>query len=168
MKADYLKKLREIFFSCNLGISYDPISDETNPLSHPIINEAIKKAPSIVIIPNNSANSPVNFAMGIKPDFQKTAFILIPGQCFDKKGTRRGRGNGWYDRFLSRVPKGWIRIGVTDRKHFSPSPLTRKSWDEPMDWVICENNGMWQLYETRARTDALTRIFRSNVIKDRQ
>ena len=146
-----LKKLQKILFTRDIGISYNPLSDETDPLSNPLLNKAMEKASSAVIVPKDSTRSPVNFAASLKPDFKKTAFILIPGQCFDKEGARRGRGNGWYDRFLSRVPKNWIRIGVTNKKYFSRTPLNQNSWDEPMDWVMCERNKMWTLYKTGAR-----------------
>ena len=148
-----LTKLKKILSACDFCVSFHPLSDETDPTRYPLFDEAVKKVRSTTIIPKNSTISPINFAESLRPDFLKTAFIFIPGRRFDNAGARQGRGNGWYDRFLSAVPKKWIRIGVTNEKYFSPAPLFRNKWDEPMDWVACEKNGIWTLYETKARED---------------
>ena len=64
------------------------------------------------------------------------AVILIPGRRFDAAGTRHGQGGGWYDRFLSRVPREWSRIGFCFERQFSSDPLPRESWDQAMDFVF--------------------------------
>ncbi|MBP6860291.1 MAG: hypothetical protein KBC38_01870 [Candidatus Pacebacteria bacterium] len=66
---------------------------------------------------------------------RKTA-ILIPGRRLDATGTRHGQGGGWYDRFLSKVPKEWTRIGFCYERQFSVDPIPRESWDQQMDLVI--------------------------------
>lgn len=67
---------------------------------------------------------------------EKPAAILIPGRQFDASGTRHGQGGGWYDRFLVRVPRAWLRVGFCFSHQFSSAPLLRESWDQAMDAII--------------------------------
>jgi len=50
--------------------------------------------------------------------------IIVPGLAFDKKGNRLGRGKGYYDRFLSRVPKDTPVIGMAFDYQVLPSVPT--------------------------------------------
>lgn len=69
-----------------------------------------------------------------------SAAILIPGTRFDGALTRHGRGGGWYDRFLARVPRTWLRVGLCYADQFSSEPLKREAWDQEMD-VVCVVDG---------------------------
>lgn len=62
--------------------------------------------------------------------------IFTPGKAFDQFGTRHGRGGGWYDRFLSNVPREWLRIGFCYGDQFSMQPLSKESWDQSMDHIV--------------------------------
>ena len=44
-------------------------------------------------------------------DYEKIDLALIPGMAFDSAGHRLGRGKGYYDRFLAKVPNAY-KIGV--------------------------------------------------------
>lgn len=86
-------------------------------------------------------------------DRRRTA-VLLPGAAFDIFGTRHGRGGGWYDRFLANAPHEWLRIGFCYTEQLSRRPLTRESWDQPVDFVYVVDKETYEgtLYETRART----------------
>jgi 5-formyltetrahydrofolate cyclo-ligase len=61
--------------------------------------------------------------------------IVVPGLAFTSDGIRLGRGAGFYDRFLSTVPKVTVKIGVCfDFQRISGIP--EEPHDVKMDAVI--------------------------------
>jgi len=46
--------------------------------------------------------------------------VITPGVAFDKKGNRLGRGKGYYDRFLSKIPKDTPAIGLAFKLQILP------------------------------------------------
>lgn len=63
--------------------------------------------------------------------------IVVPGMAFDGSGHRLGRGKGYYDRFLSRVPNNIYKIGVCFPFQMVQD-VPSESTDILMDEVICE------------------------------
>ena len=63
--------------------------------------------------------------------------ILIPGVAFDNQGNRKGRGGGYYDRFLKRY-SNTMKIGIG--YHFQlKDELPHDRHDTPLDKVIVSN-----------------------------
>jgi 5-formyltetrahydrofolate cyclo-ligase len=64
--------------------------------------------------------------------------ILVPGLAFTPHGHRLGRGGGYYDRLLARLPAGVPRIGVA----FAAQVVERlpiEPHDATIDSLLCEN-----------------------------
>ena len=61
--------------------------------------------------------------------------IIVPAVAFDKKGNRLGRGKGYYDRFLSSLPRRIPTIGLAFKSQILPQIPIGPS-DIPVDKVI--------------------------------
>ena len=59
--------------------------------------------------------------------------VLVPGVAFDRQGRRLGRGQGYFDRFLGRVPPAVPRIGLG----FRFQVIKEIPW-EPHDQPVCK------------------------------
>lgn len=57
--------------------------------------------------------------------------VLCPGLGFDRRGTRLGRGRGFYDRILARTPPSALRIGIAFEEQIA-DPLPSDPHDIPM------------------------------------
>lgn len=119
-----------------LGIWYAPRGDEPDPASFAFIRQG-ELRPWHVVPPKRDLD-PIAYAEMVKRGMPADArvYVLVPGRRFDRFGTRHGRGGGWYDRFLSHLPRSWMRIGATTPELLSDEPLVRQPWDEPMDRLI--------------------------------
>lgn len=60
--------------------------------------------------------------------------VVVPGMAFDREGHRLGRGKGYYDRFLARVPHTY-KIGVCFR-HRLLDTVPCDEHDIRMDLVV--------------------------------
>ena len=63
--------------------------------------------------------------------------VIVPGVAFDKNHNRIGRGEGYYDNFLRRFPKGRSKIGLGFRfQLLDEVPATKR--DIPLTGVITD------------------------------
>lgn len=62
---------------------------------------------------------------------------LIPGLCFDRRGTRLGYGKGYYDRLLPLLSPTVPRVGITLSPLIVPE-LPRNGFDVPMTQLVTE------------------------------
>ena len=80
------------------------------------LNEKVKKGPYGICEPVAQEIVPVS----------TLDVVVVPGIAFDEKGNRLGRGKGYYDRFLKRLPQKTYRVGLAFDFQILPSiPLSR-------------------------------------------
>jgi len=69
---------------------------------------------------------------------KELSLILVPGIAFDSQGGRLGRGEGFYDRFLKKIPENVLKIGLSfDWQMFDSIPMTEN--DQYVDIVVAES-----------------------------
>ncbi|MDE2188727.1 MAG: hypothetical protein KGJ35_03305 [Patescibacteria group bacterium] len=144
-----LIKLRSLVSKSDFCILYVPFGGEIDPVTVPLTLPQ-----SRAVIPLDKKIDAKTIGKEIIKSFdQPHGFILVPGKRFDRFGGRHGRGGGWYDRFLSVIPKYWVRIGVCSETCFTNSRLPLREWDESVDWVIVAGKDCFSFYETYARSN---------------
>ncbi len=133
-------------------IGYVSFGDEPDP--YKIFQ--LKSLTKLSVVPKDSHTDPFVMAdMFTKIYDNKNVCVLVPGTRFDIFGNRKGRGGGWYDRFLATIPKEWTRIGIIDESRLSPKRLNINSWDEPMDWIFSVGRTVHLFCCSSARVSAL-------------
>ncbi len=143
------EQLIKIFSTCEAAISYAPLKNEVDLET---LSIKLPAPAQRIFLPINKNSDPFVWAEKCLDRFGGLEVcVFIPGKKFDRYGTRHGRGNGWYDRFLSKIPKRWTRIGVSSRKNVSLKKLKREAWDEPMDWLIIPDDDISPVIKTGAR-----------------
>ena len=65
----------------------------------------------------------------------KLDLVVVPALAFDKDGNRLGRGKGYYDRFLKKVPKHTQSIGLAFDFQILPTLNTEQN-DVPVNKVL--------------------------------
>jgi 5-formyltetrahydrofolate cyclo-ligase len=61
--------------------------------------------------------------------------VVVPGIAFSQDGQRLGRGGGYYDRFLKRLPKKSLKVGLAFNFQIVKN-LPSLSHDVPVDIVL--------------------------------
>jgi len=68
-------------------------------------------------------------------DVEALDAVIVPGLAFDKANNRLGRGAGYYDRFLCRLPKTTAKVGIAFDFQLVDC-LPTEEHDVPLDVVI--------------------------------
>jgi 5-formyltetrahydrofolate cyclo-ligase len=142
-----LEELRDALAEYSFFITYTPLAEE------PSIPPVLPDDEDVYTVPADAVTDPFDIARQVmqKAAGRKTV-VFLPGTGFDATGTRHGRGGGWYDRFLSSVPSEWLRVGICTDAQFSTMPLTRESWDEPVNYVaVCDEGEGFRAYASDTR-----------------
>ena len=127
--------LSSLLSSYNALVTYIPLKTEVS------FRNFSSLPTDVYEIPPRASIDPYEEAKKVQERFSGASVaILLPGKEFDLSGTRRGQGGGWYDRFLSSVPRHWFRVGFCYQHQVSTEPLTRNEWDEPVD-ALCVVDG---------------------------
>lgn len=148
-RKSVMEELEKLVSKCEASILYKPQKNEIDVHDNSF---PLKMRANNLVLPNAKNSDPLMWADKCTDEFKNlNAYILIPGKQFDVRGTRHGKGGGWYDRFLSRIPPVWLRIGIADKSQVSMAELLKQEWDEPVDWLIVRDGFSWSIYNTRAR-----------------
>lgn len=78
---------------------------------------------------------PAEDAPRVEPDVLDA--VLVPGLAFDPWGYRLGYGQGFYDRFLARLPPHTQTIGLVAEALILPA-LPHDPWDVPVQFLASE------------------------------
>lgn len=149
MEDKHQDKLTLLLARCSAAIGYAPLGDEVEYASDPLFQNVGSEQ---IFLPKNNVDGPCQWAQWCNERYGNgVVCVFVPGVQFDARGTRKGRGGGWYDRFLSKIHPEWIRIGIIGVDGFSRTALKRQEWDEPVDWVAVRSVSSWKFYETHAR-----------------
>ena len=133
--------LSSLLSSYNALVTYTPLKTEVP------FGNFISLPNDVYEIPPRASIDPYEEAKKVQERFPSASVaILIPGKRFDFSGTRHGQGGGWYDHFLSSVPRHWFRIGFCYKQQVSMEPLIRNEWDEPVDALCVVDGDMLTLH----------------------
>jgi len=76
----------------------------------------------------------------------KIELVIVPGVVFDIYGNRIGMGKGFFDRFLSKLPKTSLKVALAFEFQILKDRLPVDSWDVMVDILITENNEIFKKY----------------------
>jgi 5-formyltetrahydrofolate cyclo-ligase len=146
--------IKEVLNICkNKETIFIYVSKEDEVDTHDLIKELLKKKKRVIVPKCNTQGCKIipckiNSFCELKPGHynilepkenkiiskEEIDIFLIPGTAFDKKGNRKGRGDGYFDRFLADISRDKI-IGLCYTDQLKEKIKTNK-WDVPMNKVI--------------------------------
>ncbi|MGH2683142.1 MAG: 5-formyltetrahydrofolate cyclo-ligase [Actinomycetota bacterium] len=97
--------------------------------------EAAEVLPEDELVP--SGYGPREPARRVAVDPSEVDVVIAPGLAFDREGYRLGYGGGHYDRYLSRIGPGALRIGIGFAAQLVER-VPREPADERLDLVVTD------------------------------
>jgi len=106
---------------------YKALKDEV--ATNKLVNNALNTYKEISFPFNDPLDNPTDVDL-----------VIVPGRSFDKQCGRRGRGRGYYDRYLSllNVCRYTLFVGIAYDKQIVDQ-LKLKPWDVSVDLVITQS-----------------------------
>ena len=103
------------------------------------IYESIGNEVSTKNIIHDASGTKVVYHPAKKPEHNSCDIdlVIVPGVVFDVNMARYGRGLGYYDRFLSKLPNVKV-IALAYDFQVSKRKLKLDDWDIKMDYIITE------------------------------
>ena len=133
-----IEKVLQEFMSAQVGVWGSFIAMKYEPdLSFLESNKQLKSIKWVYPIVVEEGQ-PLAFAADKEYVLSEISGFLVPGLGFDPKGSRLGRGKGFYDRTLALTKA--IRVGVAWDCQLIES-IPTEAHDLKMDW-ICTESGM--------------------------
>ena len=107
-----------------------PVVDWSSNTMHPGLLKGLE--PPHVIAGRHGVRSP---AENHPVPLEKIDAVLVPGVAFDHDAHRLGRGGGFYDRFLDKLPPRCVTIGIGFDEQLVEAVPTEQ-WDKQLDHVV--------------------------------
>lgn len=126
------RELPELF-AAPVVTAYSPLPDE--PDMRPLI-DALQARGAVVLLPVMRADKDLDWAGG--GSIADASVLLIPALAVDLHGNRLGRGGGSYDRCLSRLGPGALRVAVVFDEEVLDEPLPVDPHDEKVHAALTQ------------------------------
>ena len=144
------------FLNASTVCFYVALPMEVN--THPMIKESLKMGKKVLVPSVDLENKELKLkeirdfredlapgALGIlepvstskKADARDVECCVVPGLAFDGHANRLGRGGGYYDRLLEKLPENAAKIGLAFSFQVLPK-IPLENCDRPLDIVLTE------------------------------